>query len=33
LEEEQLVVTEFSRKKFDLEEAFIDIVKGDGNGK
>lgn len=33
LEEELLVVTEFSRKKFDLEEAFIDIVKGDGNGK
>ncbi len=32
LADQQVVVTEFNRKKFDLEEAFIDIVKGEGNG-
>lgn len=30
-EDKQLVVIEYSRKKFDLEEAFIDIVKGGRN--
>jgi ABC-2 type transport system ATP-binding protein len=28
-----LTITEFSRKKFELEEVFMDIVKGDKNGK
>lgn len=28
-----VMVTEFSRKKFELEEVFMDIVKGDGNGR
>lgn len=27
-----VMVTEFSRKKYELEEVFMDIVKGDGNG-
>ena len=28
-----VMVTEFSRKKYELEEVFMDIVKGDGNGR
>lgn len=32
IEEKELTVTEFSRKKFDLEEIFIQTVKGDENG-
>ncbi len=32
LEDKQIVVTEFSRKKYELEEVFIEIVKGDNNG-
>ena len=28
-----VMVTEFSRKKFELEEVFMDIVKGDGDGR
>ena len=28
----QVTVTEFSRKKYDLEEVFMEIVKGDGDG-
>lgn len=27
----QMMVTEFSRKKYELEEVFMDIVKGEGN--
>ena len=26
-------VTEFSRKKYELEEVFMEIVKGDGDGR
>ena len=31
LTDRQVTVTEFSRKKYELEEVFMDIVKGDGN--
>jgi hypothetical protein len=33
LADEAVVVTEFSRKKYKLEEAFMDIVKGDHDGR
>jgi ABC-2 type transport system ATP-binding protein len=33
LSDEQLTVTEFSRKKYELEEVFMEIVKGDGDGR
>jgi ABC-2 type transport system ATP-binding protein len=29
----ELVVTEFNRKKYDLEEVFMDLVQGDNNGR
>ncbi len=29
----ELVVTEFSRKKYELEEVFLDLVQGDNNGR
>ncbi len=32
LEDPQVTVTEFSRKKYELEEVFMDIVKGGGDG-
>ena len=28
-----VTVTEFSRKKYELEEVFMEIVKGDGDGR
>jgi ABC-2 type transport system ATP-binding protein len=31
LADEAVVVTEFSRKKYDLEEVFMDLIKGDNN--
>jgi len=33
LEDRQISVTSFNRKKYELEEVFMDIVKGDGNGR
>lgn len=33
LADEQVVVTEFSRKKYELEEVFMDLVKGGGDGR
>jgi len=33
LADEKLTVTEFSRKKYELEEVFMEIVKGDGDGR
>jgi ABC-2 type transport system ATP-binding protein len=33
LENPKISVTEFSRKKYELEEVFMDIVKGDNNGR
>jgi ABC-2 type transport system ATP-binding protein len=32
LEDRSLTVIEFSRKKYELEEVFVEIVKGDSNG-
>jgi|GEM_PF-2456905 len=32
LNESSLTVVEFSRKKYELEEVFMDIVRGDSNG-
>ena len=32
-ENSQVIVTEFSRKKYELEEVFMEIVKGDGDGR
>ena len=32
LEDNGIMVTEFSRKKYELEEVFMDMVKGDHNG-
>ena len=32
LEDERIVVTEFSRKKYELEEVFMEIVEGGNNG-
>ncbi len=32
LEDRNVTVTEFSRKKYELEEVFMEIVKGEGNG-
>lgn len=32
IQERQLTVIEFSRKQYELEEVFIDIVKGENNG-
>lgn len=32
LEDKRIVVTEFSRKKYELEEVFMEIVKGGNNG-
>ena len=32
LADEEIVVTEFNRKRYDLEEVFMDIVQGDNNG-
>lgn len=33
LGDHSLTVTEFSRKKYELEEVFMEIVKGDGDGR
>ena len=33
LADEQVIVTAFNRKKFELEEVFIDIIKGDQDGR
>lgn len=33
LRDPTLTVTEFSRKKYELEEVFMEIVKGDGDGR
>ena len=33
LEDRQVKVTSFNRKKYELEEVFMDIVKGDGDGR
>lgn len=33
LEDEQVIVTGFERKKHDLEEVFMDLVKGEGNAQ
>jgi ABC-2 type transport system ATP-binding protein len=33
LADDAVVVTEFSRKKYDLEEVFMDLVQGDNNGR
>jgi ABC-2 type transport system ATP-binding protein len=33
LEDRQVTVTAFSRKKYELEEVFMDLVKGEGNGR
>jgi ABC-2 type transport system ATP-binding protein len=33
LEDPKLTVAGFSRKKYELEEVFMEIVKGDGNGR
>jgi len=33
LADEETVVSEFSRKKYDLEEVFMDLVQGDNNGR
>jgi hypothetical protein len=33
LEDRQVTVTSFNRKKYELEEVFLDIVKGDGDGR
>jgi len=33
LADQHVTVTEFSRKKYELEEAFMEIVKGDGDGR
>lgn len=33
LEGRKLTVIEFSRKKYELEEVFMQIVKGEGNGR
>lgn len=32
LEDREVTITEFSRKKYELEEVFMEIVKGEGNG-
>lgn len=32
LEDREVTITEFSRKKYELEEVFMEIVKGAGNG-
>ena len=32
LADKQIIVTEYSRKKYELEEVFMEIVKGDGDG-
>jgi hypothetical protein len=31
LSDQGVIVTEFNRKKYELEEVFMEIVKGDGN--
>jgi len=33
LADRNLTVTEFSRKKYELEEVFMEIVKGDVDGR
>jgi ABC-2 type transport system ATP-binding protein len=33
LDDQNMTVIEFSRKKYELEEVFVEIVKGDGNGR
>ena len=33
LADQRVTVTEFSRKKYELEEVFMEIVKGDGDGR
>jgi hypothetical protein len=33
LEDKRIVVTEFSRKKYELEEVFMEIVKGGSNDR
>lgn len=33
LADQHVTVTEFSRKKYELEEVFMEIVKGDGDGR
>ena len=33
LADEAVVVTDFNRKKYDLEEVFMDLVEGDNNGR
>ena len=33
LADQQVAVIEFSRKKYELEEIFIEIVKGDDDGR
>ncbi|MEW6503461.1 MAG: ABC transporter ATP-binding protein [Chloroflexota bacterium] len=33
LADEAIIVTDFSRKKFELEEVFMEVVKGDDNGR
>ena len=32
LSDQSVIVTEFSRKKYELEEVFVEMVKGDNNG-
>ncbi|GAP10096.1 ABC-type multidrug transport system, ATPase component [Bellilinea caldifistulae] len=33
LADEMITVTEFNRKKYELEEVFMEVIKGDGNGR
>ncbi|MDX1613409.1 MAG: ABC transporter ATP-binding protein [Candidatus Promineifilaceae bacterium] len=33
LADEQITVTEFTRKRYQLEEVFIDLIEGDNNGR
>lgn len=33
LEDQNVTVTEFSRKKYELEEVFMELVKGEGDGR